>query len=281
MNTEQLTKKRISRWIIDTADLELDQASQYTEPFSIIVKRVQPERTHNRDKWLRENWWRPQRLRGEMRSAVKELSRFIVTPTTSKHRLFVWLTHPILPDHQLVVFARADDYFFGVLHSRLHEVWALKLGTRLETRPRYTPTTSFETFPFPQPNPDQTQEISEAARALDELRRNWLNPPEWTKEEILEFPGSIDGPWARYVPDANGNGIGTVKYPRIVAKGDKEAGQLAKRTLTRLYNERPTWLDLAHQRLDGAVFAAYGWEPSISDEEILARLLALNHERSA
>ena len=116
---------------------------------------------------------------------------------------------------------------------------------------------------------------------LDELRRNWLNPPEWTKEEVLEFPGSSDGPWARYVHDAQGNGIGTVKYPRIVAKGDKEAEQLAKRTLTNLYNERPTWLDLAHRRLDEAVFPAYGWDASISDEEILARLLALNHERAS
>ena len=72
-----------------------------------------------------------------------------------------------------------------------------------------------------------------------------------------------------------------MKYPRIVAKGDKEGEQLAKRTLTNLYNERPTWLELAHKRLDEAVFAAYGWDPSISDEEILARLLALNHERAS
>ncbi len=72
-----------------------------------------------------------------------------------------------------------------------------------------------------------------------------------------------------------------MKYPRVVPKGDKEAEQLAKRTLTNLYNERPTWLDLAHKRLDEAVFAAYGWDASISDEEILARLLALNHERAA
>lgn len=71
-----------------------------------------------------------------------------------------------------------------------------------------------------------------------------------------------------------------MKYPRIVAKGDQEAEQLAKRTLTNLYNERPTWLDLAHKQLDEAVFAAYGWETSISDEDILARLLALNHERA-
>ena len=139
---------------------------------------------------------------------------------------------------------------------------------------------SFETFPFPQPTTEHIQEISEAARSLDDLRRNWLNPPEWTTEKILEFPGSVDGPWTRYLHDANEHGIGTVKYPRIVPKGDKEAEQLAKRTLTNLYNEHPTWLDLAHRRLHEAVLAAYGWDASLSDEEILAGLLALNLERA-
>jgi hypothetical protein len=96
--------------------------------------------------------------------------------------------------------------------------------------------------------------------------------------------------------DADARGIGTVRYPRVVAKdapltpdpspaaeyrGERGeyAAKLAKRTLTNLYNERPTWLDLAHRRLDEAVFAAYGWDPSISDDEILAKLLELNLSR--
>jgi hypothetical protein len=54
----------------------------------------------------------------------------------------------------------------------------------------------------------------------------------------------------------------------------------SKRTLTNLYNARPTWLDLAHKRLDEAVFAAYGWNPDLSDEEILEKLLVLNLGRS-
>jgi type II restriction/modification system DNA methylase subunit YeeA len=74
----------------------------------------------------------------------------------------------------LIVFARDDDYFFGVLHSRAHELWALRMGTSLEDRPRYTPTTCFETFPFPEPTEEQRTEIAEAARRLDEMRRNSL-----------------------------------------------------------------------------------------------------------
>ena len=179
------------------------------------------------------------------------------------------------------VFARSDDYFFGVLHSRLHEVWALKLGTRLETRPRYTPTTCFETFPSPQPTTEQEKAIGEAAKELDALRNAWLNPPEWTKEEVLEFPGSINGPWARFVHEPDSRGIGTVRYQRLVPRDADSARQLAKRTLTNLYNERPAWLDQAHRKLDAAVFAAYGWDPAMSDEQILEKLLALNLERAA
>ncbi|HQU44755.1 MAG TPA: hypothetical protein PK867_18210 [Pirellulales bacterium] len=91
----------------------------------------------------------------------------------------------------------------------------------------------------------------------------------------------MDGPWARYVADADGRGIGRVRYPRLVARDDDCAKQLAKRTLTNLYNQRPAWLDHAHCRLDAAVFAAYGWPADLTDDEILARLLELNLARTS
>ena len=56
---------------------------------------------------------------------------------------------------------------------------------------------------------------------------------------------------------------------------------LKDRTLTKLYNERPTWLDNAHRDLDAAVAAAYGWPADLSDDQILERLFALNQERAA
>jgi hypothetical protein len=119
------------------------------------------------------------------------------------------------------------------------------------------------------------------ARELDQLRNNWLNPPEWTRQEILEFPGSIGGPWSRYVHNADSRGIGTVRYPRLVPKDEECAKQLSKRTLTNLYNTRPTWLALAHRKLDSAVSAAYGSPADLPDDEILSRLLALNLERAS
>ena len=119
--------------------------------------------------------------------------------------------------------------------------------------------------------------IAAAAKELDDLRNRWLNPPEWTKTEVLEFPGSVNGPWARYIdPDT----LGTVRWPRIVPKDPECAESLKKRTLTNLYNQRPTWLAQAHQKLDEAVFAAYGWDPAMSDDELLEHLLNLNLERS-
>jgi hypothetical protein len=96
----------------------------------------------------------------------------------------------------------------------------------------------------------------------------------------LEFPGSVDGPWARYVVEPDARGIGTVRWPRLAPKDADCAASLKQRTLTNLYNQRPAWLDLAHKKLDAAVFEAYGWDAGISDEELLERLLRLNLERA-
>jgi len=194
----------------------------------------------------------------------------------------------VLPDSKVIAITADDDASFGILQSIVHQVWsAANCGRHGGERETYNPTTCFETFPLPftpgtEPWDDpRVQAIADAAKELDTLRNNWLNPPEWTKEESLEFPGSADGPWARYiVPDTVNNNIGIVRYPRLVPKDADCAKKLAKRTLTNLYNERPTWLAMAHRKLDEAVCAAYGWPADMTDEEILERLLALNKERA-
>ena len=157
-------------------------------------------------------------------------------------------------------------------------------GTQLREKEsgfRYTPTTCFETFPFPRPTPAQEAAIAAAAKELNELRERWLNPPEWTETRTLEFPGSADGPWSRFVTNPDARGIGTVRYPRLEPRDADCAAKLAKRTLTNLYNERPAWLANAHAKLDAAVAAAYGCPADLSDDEILEKLLALNLERAA
>jgi hypothetical protein len=281
-NGLDVTRRPRNVWVIDFGnDMPLETASAYGAPFDYIATHVKPMRDSGRP--TRNEWWLHMRPCQSMRNAVRPLARYIGTPNLTKHRLFVWLTGAALPDHQLIVFARDDDYFLGVLQSRAHEVWARSRGTQLREKEsgfRYTPTTCFETFAFPRPTKLQKDCIAAVASDLDAMRNNWLNPREWVREEVLQFPGSVDGPWARYVHDADARGVGTVRYPRLVPKDEECAKELKKRTLTNLYNQMPTWLQLAHKKLDEGVFAAYGWPPDLSDEQILEKLLALNLQRA-
>jgi len=247
-NGVDLVRRSRNVWIVDFGvDTPLEQACQYELPFEYIRENVKPFRERSKERKLKQNWWLLARPRPAMRVSVKGLKRFIVTPKTAKYRLFAWIEPPTLPDQAVYVIARQDDYFFGVLHSRIHELWTRRKGTQLrdaESGSRYTSTETFQTFPFPwtpgkEPIDDpRVQAIAEAAQELNENRERWLNPEGISEKE------------------------------------------LKKRTLTNLYNQRPTWLDLAHQKLDQAVLDAYGWLHGISDEEILEKLLELNLERS-
>ncbi|MDP9364059.1 MAG: class I SAM-dependent DNA methyltransferase [Chloroflexota bacterium] len=176
VNGLDVTRRPRDMWIVDFGvGMPEEQAALYEAPFEYVREHVKPAREANRRASYRDRWWLHVEPRSGMRSALDGLPRFLVTPTVASHRLFVWESGATLPDHQLIVFARADDYFFGVLHSGAHEVWSLRMGTSLEDRPRYTPTTCFETFPFPQPSDAQRAAIGAAAKALDERRRAWLS----------------------------------------------------------------------------------------------------------
>ncbi len=322
-NGFELSRRPQEQWIIDFGiELSESDAALYERPFQYATTVVKPERIKNNREAYRKYWWRFAEARRGLRTALKPLSRFIATIAHSKHRFFVWLPVTTSPDQALITVARADDTTFGILHSRFHELWSLRMGTSLEDRPRYTPTTCFETFPFPagltpqdtahqrtEPLADGAQipadlpaaaenikpkqqkspanqalsaintidlrsaatAIAQAAHRLDTLRRNWLNPPEWTVR----------------VPEVVPLGLEASPYPdRIEPRPDlseADAKALQKRTLTNLYNQRPAWLAQAHAQLDAAVAAAYGWADygaDMPDDEILRRLLALNLERA-
>jgi type II restriction/modification system DNA methylase subunit YeeA len=249
VNAMDLTRRLRGMFIIDFgATMPEPEAALYELPFEYLRQNVYAKRTENNREGYRTKWWLHGEPRPDLREALGGLKRFIATPGVAKHRLFVWLSSEVLPDHAVFAYARDDDYFFGVLHSRLHEVWARAQGTQLrevESGFRYTPTSTFETYPFPWPPGHEPQDsplveaIAEAARELVAKRDAWLNPP------------------------------------------DASAEELKRRTLTNLYNARPSWLAEAHRKLDAAVFAAYGWPVTLTDAELLERLLALNHERAA
>ena len=269
MNGMDVTRRPSGRWIVDFgASMSEAEAALYEAPFAHVAEHVKPVRQRNRARKVREFWWRHEAPRPGMRRALDGLKRYIVTPVVAKHRLFAWLDARICPDHQLIAIARDDDTTFGILHSRFHEMWSIRLGTSLEDRPRYTPTTTFETFPFPEglspdvPAADYADDpraiaIADAARRLVELRDRWLNPPEL---------GGVDRGVRPRLPAP----------PRPVPRDATAARELDKRTLTALYNARPQWLADAHAVLDSAVAAAYGCRIDGADDDFLRKLSDLN-----
>jgi hypothetical protein len=175
VNGKDITRRTRNMWIVDFGvDTPLDEAALYEAPFEYVKRVVRPAREPNKRPKYREAWWIHAEPRPTMRKALRNLSRYIATPVLAKHRLFVFLGTEILPDHQLIVFARDDWYTLGVLQSGVHTAWALKKGTSLEDRPRYTPTTTFETFPFPQCDAAAQQAIGDAAERLYHLREGAL-----------------------------------------------------------------------------------------------------------
>jgi len=278
-NGDDLTSRPRDMWLIDLPlRLSKADAALFASPYNHIA--TTPDENGLLVEELREAsgsdspnypWWQPWRPRPEMRSRIERLDRYIVTGETAEYRLFVWLSYPVLPDKNLIVMPRDDDLMFGLLQSRFHEAWALRKGSDLQDRPRYTHTTTFATFPFPDGmTPDMpvtaaralsaAPAIEAAAKRLDELRTAWLYPADL----VQRVPEVIAG-----FPD------------RTIAKDPKAARILAGRTLTSLYNDRPSWLIEAHRVLDEAVAIAYGWPVNITTDDALRRLLDLNQARAA
>jgi type II restriction/modification system DNA methylase subunit YeeA len=279
VNGLDVLRRPRDRWIIDfPSHMAVEEAAKYEAPFEFVSAVVKPERSAVKRARYRDLWWIHAEPCDAMRDAIQPLSRFLVTPNTSKHRVFAWLHHPTLPDHAVIVFAREDDYFFGLMHSRVHEVWARATGTQVreeESGFRYTPTTCFETFPMPTPSRDSHDAIASAARDLDALRVRWLHPPEFERSETHRFLASTPGRWPRLTG-------GEAEYLRLLPREDDAAmAALKKRTLTALYNDPPTWLRDAHARLDAAVCLAYGLPVDVQEREVLALLLELNLARAA
>ena len=249
MNGKDITERNRGMFTINFGLMSLEEACQYEMPFEYAKTHVYPQRQKKSQSTFRNRWWQYARPRPVLREALDGLDRYIATPRVSKHRVFVWVEAVTVCNDATDVFARDDDYTFGILHSKAHEIWARALGTQLreaESGFRYTPTACFETFPFPRPTEEQREAIAAAAGELNRMRYAWLNPVDAEGEPVVF---GVD---------------------------------LRQRMLTKLYNEyekKHTWLVNVHERLDAAVAAAYGWDADLSDTEVLERLLALNLER--
>jgi hypothetical protein len=285
LNAADIVQRNRGYWTIDfPPSMPFEDAKLYLAPFKYVQEFVYPERQSNNRAAYREKWWMYAEARPGMRTALEGLSRYIVTPRVAKHRIFVWAKPEVMCNDAVIVFARADDYFFGALHSYAHECWSLRKGTFLGVGndPRYTPTTTFETFPFPwSPGAEDTASphhaaISAAAAQLHAEREAWLNPPDLIalgadsralrERTLTNLYNAVVA--LREGKNGNGNGNGD----RLV----KSARDFAPRLVA------------LHDALDAAVLAAYGWSDLVGrlrtpdgDEELLRRLLALNATRNS
>jgi hypothetical protein len=240
--------------VIDLFGLTADQARERVPAlYQWVFERVKPERDQNNRRQLREQWWLHGYPRPELRRALAGLPRYIATVETAKHRFFTFLDASVLPDNMVTAFALSDAYVLGVLSSRIHVTWALTVGGTLEDRPRYTKSVCFEPFPFPVPSEEQRALIRHVAEQLDDHRQ----------ARLAAFP------------DLTMTGLYNVLEKLRVG----DALTAAERTV----NDRGLVSVLLglHQELDAAVFDAYGWPATLTDDELLERVVQLNAARVA
>ena len=253
-NGRDIADKPRGVMVIDLFGLTLeDVRDKYPEVYQWVYTRVKPERDANNRASYRDAWWVFGEPRKDLRPALSGLPRYISTIETAKHRFFVFLPAEVVPDNMLVNIASADAFHLGVLSSRIHVCWALAAGGRLGVGndPRYSKTRCFDTFPFPAATPEQQARIRALAEKLDAHRK--------ARQE--QFPDlTMTGMY---------NVLEALRAGRELT--DKEA-TLHEHGLVSLLRE-------LHDELDAAVFDTYGWPANLADEDILARLVALNAER--
>ncbi len=287
-STDDIVGRATDDFLIDfPSNLDETSASSFEAPFEYLrTAQYDPHRDGNlvpypkyRQTTAGQNssWWEAHRSRPSLRTALSSVDHYLATGETTEHRVFRFLPSSRIPDKSLYAFPYAGFVGFGILQSAFHEEWCTYFGNRIGAgnQRRYNASFVYLTFPFPEgltpniPAPDyaddpRAQAIATAAARLNELRENWLNPADLVVREPEVVPGYPD---------------------RILPKDEAAAKELKKRTLTNLYNARPQWLANAHAALDAAVADAYGWGEDwragrLDEDEILARLFALNQSRS-
>ncbi|MEN5114373.1 DNA methyltransferase [Brevundimonas diminuta] len=219
--------------------------------FQHLLESVKPERDRNNRATYRDNWWMFGEPRSEFRPALEGLSRYIATVETAKHRWFRFLDADILPDNALIAVASDDPRILGVLSSRLHGLWALARGGRLEDRPVYNKKACFDAFPFPHLNSTAGLEVGALAEEIDDRRRQVLGRHE----------------------DLTMTGLYNVRH-RLQEGGELTSGERD------IYDRGQVGLlHHLHQRLDQQVASAYGWRDAMTDQAALGALLELNRAR--
>ena len=164
-------EQRPRRFIVDFGMRTLEEAMQFPAALDLVKERVKPAREQNNREAYRRYWWRFAEPRPKMRAALSSLTRYVAGNAQGKRFLFCWAAPAVCPSNLTNVFALDDDYSMGILTSSTHGAWAHSESSTLRVDLRYTPTSCFETFPWPQPEDDLRNEIGEIAERLIERRQ--------------------------------------------------------------------------------------------------------------
>lgn len=263
-NGKDLTNRPRGVKVIDAFPFSIDELQEkHPGVYQHVLLHVKPERDNNSREGRKKLWWAFGEPNKKLRDQLSGLPRYIATVETSKHRFFTFLDQSILPDNKLIAIATDDAFILGVLSSSLHIAWSLAVGSRLEDRPVYVKTSCFEQFPFPALEEGTLkQRIRELGERLD-LHR---------KRQQEAHPGlTLTGMYNVLEKLRSGAAL-TAKEKQIHDQG------------------LVTLLRQIHDELDSAVLEAYGWAElktqdletqDTREEEMLTRLVALNHARAA
>ena len=268
--------------VIDLFPLSADEVlDKFPKVYQHVVEHVKPERDSNREEYRRKYWWWFGRKNTLLRNFIQGLPRFITSVETSRHRYFQFLDADIRPDNKLINIGVASGATLCVLSARLHVLWSISTGSWMGVGndPVYVKSKTFDAFPFPAT--ETAEALEELGNRLDSFRKERLAEHDFLTMtalyNVLERGRELE----------NGCDV-----PSLSAKEKDihEAGLVSV-------------LKDIHDDIDRAVFEAYGWADLIpalvgkpgatmpsshkmpvqeeAEEELLARLVALNQERAA
>lgn len=249
-NARDLMQGGGTSFVIDFFGLNAEEAMRnHPALYQWLLDRVKPERDLNNDAQRKRDWWLFGRSNATLRDAWQEINRYLVTPETSKHRVFTFVDKPFCPDHKLYAICVDSAWLLGVLSSSLHRAWSLAAGGTLEDRPTWTNTTCFATFPFPSFGP--------ATKFNQPLDFDSDGDDPWQLAcRIEELGESIDAHRKRQQRD----------YPALTLTGmynvlEKLRSGEALNAKEKAIHEQGlvSVLKQYHDELDSAVLAAYGW----------------------
>lgn len=255
LNAREMMQTRQHRYVIDAFGLSAEELRDaYPSCYQWLLDRVKPERDRNNRASYRDRWWLFGEARGKLRAAWEGLGRYVMTPETSKHRVFDWSPAGTVPDHKLYAVCLDEWWAFGLLQSGAHSTWGLASGGRMGVGndPTYNNTRCFLPFPFP--------DLTAAHRA----RLNDLG------ERLHTFRDAAKARNPKLTLTTQYNLLAALREGRKLTK--KEQGLHAALGTSQLRD--------LHDALDAAVAEAYGWPTDLDDQQILARLVELNRARA-